>query len=381
MFLSDVSGLSKGSHALVKAKCGLRSSEKCVIETEQPYKDILTNMGRNNGNFICMACSRKTKYTGRNNPNCRYKFDDDLFHTIDTENKAYLLGWIASDGHIRDDGFVISIHERDSVTLQKLRDIICCDLPIANVKDNMISLTVNSKTMAEDIVRHLKLVFDGTSRKKDRIVMFPDLPNSELRFAFIRGYFDGDGCLGFHTDGSPRCSIASYSDSMLRSLAHYSGEKNAICEHQIEWYGRQAIVFLSRLYGNASIYLDRKYEKYAEFENWQPSETRHCNELTYRKNGDDTKRPTKEAAGYLVYAKRLLVVSDNVAYFDTDIEIMPQEGYILEMVLADTTAKCSIPWHVTYTERELVPVVIPITGDWKSHVLPCPMVYLIPKAK
>lgn len=60
------------------------------------------------------------------------------FKKIDSPEKAYLLGWIASDGSIRYFGFIIKFHKKDLKILEKLRDIICKDLPINEYRENMV---------------------------------------------------------------------------------------------------------------------------------------------------------------------------------------------------------------------------------------------------
>lgn len=99
MFLEDTSGLSRGSHKQVSVVCDFQESKSCLVNVTRSYRDARDNMDRNNGSYICFQCSRFMKYSGRNNPNCKYKaLDDHLMDVIDSEVKAYLLGWIASDG-------------------------------------------------------------------------------------------------------------------------------------------------------------------------------------------------------------------------------------------------------------------------------------------
>ena len=83
--------------------------------------------------YVCKSCGvvfqgkagSKRKYCsrvcwgisvlGRGNQNSRYKqLDDTFFSEIDSPSKAYLLGWIASDGTIGKNGTIsIALHKRD----------------------------------------------------------------------------------------------------------------------------------------------------------------------------------------------------------------------------------------------------------------------------
>ena len=89
---------SNQSHSIVEVECDFKVNKKCKNIYKTSYKSYFKNISRNNGKLICLFCSRDMKFSGRNNPNCKYKnIDDNYFQQINKE-KAYLLGWIASDG-------------------------------------------------------------------------------------------------------------------------------------------------------------------------------------------------------------------------------------------------------------------------------------------
>ncbi len=58
----------------------------------------------------------------------------DFFTKIDTEFKAYLLGWIASDGYISNNGFKILRKDTDEDIVKILKDGICPELPLMRKK-------------------------------------------------------------------------------------------------------------------------------------------------------------------------------------------------------------------------------------------------------
>ncbi len=101
----------KEAQAVVQ--CDVSVSPKCK-------RTYLVNFGnyeitrQRNGKDICLFCSRKLKFSGRGNPNCQYtELDDNFFNAIDTEGKAYLLGWIVSDGWINPGQIGIGVHKKD----------------------------------------------------------------------------------------------------------------------------------------------------------------------------------------------------------------------------------------------------------------------------
>lgn len=53
-----------------------------------------------------------------------YKVDEDFFKCINTEEKAYILGFICADGHIEKDRLNITVSIKDIDILEKL-DVLC----------------------------------------------------------------------------------------------------------------------------------------------------------------------------------------------------------------------------------------------------------------
>src|SRR6476469_1999984 len=102
------------------AECDSRTSHKCRVRWLVSARLLRRTKARNNDKNICVYCSRAIKSTGRNNPNCKYKsLDDCFFDNVDTEEKAYFLGWIASDGSISKNGSInIFVQKKDAGILR-----------------------------------------------------------------------------------------------------------------------------------------------------------------------------------------------------------------------------------------------------------------------
>ena len=264
----------RNSHHIVRICCELKASSKCRQHRIGEYRSIVETCERNEGKYVCLQCSRTTKNMGRGNPNCKYAFDDNFLKDIDTEFKAYLLGWIGSDGGFGHDGTIkIHIHEKDNDILEKLRDGICKDIPIAQSKDwHMRSLSICSTTMSADACRWLGLSFKkGGSYKKSSIVQFPRLKSDELKWAFLRGYFDGDGCIYATKYASPLSCVSSNSNNMLTAIRDFVNLPCHVSINQIRWSAVATLIFMHKIYLNASIYLDRKYEKFQTLKDWRPT--------------------------------------------------------------------------------------------------------------
>jgi hypothetical protein len=115
----------------------------------------------------------------------------------------------------------------------------------------------------------------GVTRDKTYTMTLPEIPE-HLFSHFVRGYFDGDGCIYFNR-GAVGCSFYSVSKVFLEELRtrlYENGINSYIylskpaedqfvdCYRlQIAGY-RSTQKYLHLIYDNASIYLDRKYKRY-----------------------------------------------------------------------------------------------------------------------
>ncbi len=256
-----------------KSICTTKINTNCVIcDSKMSLKKSEFERRNKNGEITCSAkCIgklRSKKYLGRSNPNTKYDLDDNFFKNVDTEQKAYVLGFIASDGSISKTGEIsIEIKNIDKEILEKIRDVVCKDVPVRDDKPEVGDHSLVrfcSKTMVKDVCKWLKI----SPGKKDSKVKMPNI-EQELQWHFVRGFFDGDGSIrkkkkNRHID----CNIATYSDSLRSSIEKLSNSDctNNIKNKQIAWYGNNARQFLDKLYSNDSIHMKRKYDIYLS---WQ----------------------------------------------------------------------------------------------------------------
>jgi LAGLIDADG-like domain len=264
--LDQLADINIHSHKIFTVSCDFQVSPKCRRQYTMQFRDYIKLTNKNGGKLICLFCSRTVKHSGRNNPNTKYHtLDDNFFSSINSDEKAYLLGWIASDGTINSRGFEIAIGEIDIRTLEVLRDIICKEIPVIRYDGNttkMCKFTVNSKQIAQDLCIWLQI----KPGKKSDVVKFP-LIEDQYKRMFLRGYFEGDGCVSTKKAKvkAPKCSITSNSTSMLNSIKQAI---NIPCYHnqtegQLVWERRGAIALLDFIYeGNLHLALQRKYDLY-----------------------------------------------------------------------------------------------------------------------
>ena len=125
---------------------------------------------------------------------------EDFFESIDSERKAYWLGFIYADGSIY--GNCLSIHLKDTEENVNLlnrfqEDLGSCYKIEHGIQDSWGTLTKYCKLSVNSskIVKDLK--DKGCIRKKSLVLIYPtehQVP-LEMQRHFIRGYFDGDGSI------------------------------------------------------------------------------------------------------------------------------------------------------------------------------------------
>lgn len=263
-----------GSHKIVRAHCSSQVSSKCTKEQVGQYGSIVDVCRKCDGKYMCIFCSRATKFMGRNNPNCCYHIDDNFMKGIDCEFKAYLLGWIGSDGCLSNDGSItIAIHEKDILLLTQLKDGVCGALPIhKKINSNLVYFRISSTTIKNDVAAWFGLDFKkGESHKKSAKVLFPKLSSDVLKWHFLRGYFDGDGCIiTIKGRNCPKTSIVSNSSSMIRSIAEFVDLPCFVGRDVVQWSTIASMVFMTKLYHKSTIRLHRKHDKWLSVKDWRP---------------------------------------------------------------------------------------------------------------
>jgi hypothetical protein len=210
----------------------------------------------------------------------KYPLDESYFDTIDTEEKAYFLGFLYADGYnnINRKDVTIKLAESDKEILEKLQNLIQPGRPLIFINrqaernqgkknQDCYVLTFHSEHLSK------RLEELGVIHNKTYDLQFPteeQIPKHLLNH-FIRGFSDGDGYIS-----KDACLMVATVD-FCRQLGKYlkteyeltiyignpKGSKNSI--NRISISGAiQSIKFQDLIYKNATIYLQRKFDKYKE---------------------------------------------------------------------------------------------------------------------
>lgn len=203
------------------------------------------------------------------------QFDDSFFDKIDSEQKAYALGLLQSDGSFSCKGrlkgyyrYKLSVQAADRDIIDKLRKHMNHTGKISvqtNRKDNrqdLIELSLNGIGFTEK----LRGIFGGYL-KEDR-TNFPVLDRGLLRH-YVRGVFDADGSAGIYGRTGTLVRIDG-KKAQLESIQGATGfvsyirKGNGTTTYTLKIYSSEAERFLEWIYSDLdadSLYIDRKYRK------------------------------------------------------------------------------------------------------------------------
>lgn len=220
-----------------------------------------------------------------------YEINEDFFDVIDTQEKAYFLGFLYADGCNSKDGkhFGIDIETSDRDILEKFSRLIWLEDPLSHIRDTVRTRSIRGKdekdyysSLLNFHSKHMctKLTELGCVPAKSLILKFPEsIKDPELQRHFIRGHYDGDG--GIHISELRRTAVST---KIVSTLEFCTSVRNVVLKqtgikfaepvaanksgnntYVIAMSGtRQIEDFLNWLYKDATIYLDRKYKLYLQ---------------------------------------------------------------------------------------------------------------------
>lgn len=207
----------------------------------------------------------------------KYNFNEDIFEKIDTEEKAYWLGFLYADGNVSEykNDIEVGLAEKDKEQIEKLKSFYQTDAPIKVKRkktDGKIyvgyALTVTSQKTKQDLIEK------GCIPTKSLILKFPNneqVPENLISH-FVRGYFDGDGSVTHANKGKQISAEILGTQEFIGSLIEWSGINVNIhsfnhspTTFRVQYFGPKAESFFQKIYQDATVYMDRKYKRYVNF--------------------------------------------------------------------------------------------------------------------
>lgn len=264
-----------------------------ILKYDENFKNEVVEYFLNNPNLSCrklanifniskdMALKWMKPYI---EPKTLKKFDREYFKEINSEEKAYWLGFSYADGYIsflRNGGaYELTLCEEDKSHIEKF---IKCLNAEHTLKRKEVKLKGYDKIhiayrlnlcdygFAKDLERR------GCIERKSLTKTFPteeQCPSEYIRH-FLRGYFDGNGNISFHNNSlgigvdSSEYFLKGFTEFCIKNIPNIGEEFNYTqVKGKNGWKcsksGIKAMNILDYLYTDSNIYLDRKYEKYLE---------------------------------------------------------------------------------------------------------------------
>lgn len=222
----------------------------------------------------------------------RLKFDNTIFDSIDTEKKAYWLGFIFADGTISSSPLEagkkpkytmeISLKADDFHHLEKFNAFMKYEKNGVKIQDAKCGKVICKRCRWLITDKHLWETLNnyGCTPRKSLTLKFPKesiFKSRDLIRHFIRGYFDGDGCFTrhiYHSTVSPSVSFLGTKE-FLDKISEYSQIESSYRHDKrhteftwiLEYHKEPGIELINYLYNNCTIFLDRKYKLYEFFKN------------------------------------------------------------------------------------------------------------------
>ena len=209
----------------------------------------------------------------------------DIFDNIDTEEKAYWLGFIYADGNISDmESYLrksgkyvyrmeVSLKADDIDHLNKLKRFLGYEkeIKISKVGDRSerCRLYFNDKHMWHTLNNI------GCTPVKSLTLKFPELSvfkDKELIRHFIRGYVDGDGCISYCDKEHKAMTLRilgtkHFLENMQNNMPLEKNNKIPKKEniYELTFQRARGIYVCNFLYKNCTVYLERKLNRYKEY--------------------------------------------------------------------------------------------------------------------
>lgn len=227
---------------------------------------------------------------GSNRYICNYSFFKKWSNEM-----AYVLGFLYADGDIVDAKSsrtqYIKFSSIDKAQIALIKKLLESKHTISERPPRMTTfrngrylckrlyiLRIGSRAMYDD------LVYLGLTPRKSNTIDFPKVPKKHLSH-FVRGYFDGDGCVRFNTTKNSQNQITvnhlriyftSGSIAFLQGLNKYINQDlklnnkkiyNNITAYNLQYSTQETIMLFKYLYGQLTnrVYMDRKFKVFIDY--------------------------------------------------------------------------------------------------------------------
>ena len=233
------------------------------------YKNLSEKFNKSVSSIACLLNRENLKGKRINNHFRKYEINQYFFDNVDTEEKAYFLGFLCADGcnHINNTKVSLTLKESDKEIVQKLNNLIQSNKPLYYGKksngENQYAFQISNRRISD------RLSELGCIPQKTYTLDFPNESQVPEKFLnhYMRGFCDGDGWIGKKdisiTSSNLFCDKLKDYLKIKFNIDTTCRRKGKITELVFSRYGNRA--FLNWIYEGATIYLERKYQRYLNF--------------------------------------------------------------------------------------------------------------------
>jgi intein-encoded DNA endonuclease-like protein/tRNA1(Val) A37 N6-methylase TrmN6 len=248
--------------------------------TSKTNEDLIIDMYCNNGksseniaktlninpSTVCRVLKRRNiEIKSCSHFNRKYKINTEAFKDIKNETQAYFLGLMYADGNVSSSkkSLSITLHNKDIDVLRKFSEFIY-GFEKLDEGDKYTTFRVHSSEIYNDLIN-----LGCVPNKTFKINSLPKI-NEKLIRHFLRGVYDGDGCIYISKSSNVKVILTCSSlfvnivQKHLQSHNIHSSlrvVKDNVSELTISRI-QDSYKILFYLYNDSNIYLDRKYNIY-----------------------------------------------------------------------------------------------------------------------
>lgn len=232
------------------------------FDKQYTKKQIYSFCYHNKKKIKTLSAEEKSRIQSQNAR--KYNINQDYFKTW-SRNMAYIFGLWCADGCIYGGKmFDITLHKKDKYILKKVAEELQYEGSLYDYVDKQASrINFSCVVIYNDIIK-----LGGTERKS-MTIEFPEVPKEYLP-DFIRGYFDGDGCVmnlkNNRLNSAFTCGNKDFLKKLLEVLKEEAGIEGGSFDnssYSLRFGKKDTIRLGNYIYkDNPEIFLLRKREKF-----------------------------------------------------------------------------------------------------------------------
>lgn len=248
--------------------------------SRERIRQILSKRGIN----VSDHANKESRYWRKNNVE-KTKLNKHYFDVIDTEEKAYWLGYLTARGRVSDVNewgrkeLFLSIAPKNLEHFERFKETIEADVEILTQRNYRVDkdyykMRISSHYLASKLEEY------HIETPKHDLTRVPEVVPEELVRHYFRGHYDGKGFLHVRPDGEHSMLFMYGSDPMLYDWCKYLVEEVGVelspgavsnpsdthLNHKFTLHAHDKIKkILDHLYADATIYQNRNWSKYRDY--------------------------------------------------------------------------------------------------------------------